>query len=139
MRALPIVGLLAALLPVVPAAAQTPGQTPIPVPGVAASTPGSGRLPGPVVPEGSPPAVYLQAAKDAIAAGQDGVAMVALEQAETRLLDRSVRPSRINQPDARPEIARIVAARGALAAGDRMQALGLIDAALAAEAAAKKP
>lgn len=135
MRPLPMLALLV-LLPVLPAGAQSAVPAPIPVPGSAAPSL-SGPLPAPAVPPDSPPAAYLQAAKGAIAAGRDAEAMEALEQAETRLLDRSVVPSRINQPDASPEIAHIAAARGALAGGHRMQALGLIDQALAAEAAAK--
>ena len=93
------------------------------------------RLPTPEVDENAPASVFLQAARRALAAGRGGEAQEALERAESRALDRSVRPSRLGQPSRQPVVADISAARAALAAGDRMRVLELIDAALKAEAA----
>lgn len=93
------------------------------------------RLPTPDVDENAPPAAFLNAARRAIAAGRDGEALEALERAESRVLDRSVRPSRAGLPSPQPLVARIAAARAALAGGDRMQTLQLIDQALAILAA----
>ncbi len=88
------------------------------------------RLPAPVIPEGAPPAAYLQAARRAIAAGRSGEAQEALERAESRVLDRSVRPSLAAQPARSPLIQIIAEARGAVAQGDRQHALQLIAAGL---------
>ncbi len=93
------------------------------------------RLPTPEVDENAPASVFLQAARRALAAGRGGEAQEALERAESRALDRSVRPSRAGQPSRQPVVANIAAAREALASGDRMRVLELIDTALAAEAA----
>jgi hypothetical protein len=115
--------LLLALL-AAPAAAQAP------VP----AGPYDAELPAPDVAENASPAVLLQAARGAIAAGRLPEAMEALEQAQTRALIRSVRPSLVNRPSRQPQVERIAAARAALAGGDRMRALELIEQALAAEA-----
>lgn len=96
------------------------------------------RLPVPQVDENAPASVFLDAARRALAAGRGGEAQEALERAESRALDRSVRPSRAGQPSQQPVVADIAAAREALAAGDRMRVLELIDAAIAAEAAAQQ-
>jgi hypothetical protein len=111
-----------------PAAAQTlaPADAPS-LPGV--------RLPTPEVDENAPPSAFLNAARLAIAAGRDGEALEALERAESRALDRSVRPSRAGVPSPQPLVARIAQARAALAGGDRMQTLQLIDQAFAIMAA----
>ena len=93
------------------------------------------RLPEPEVDENAPVPVLLDAARRALAAGRGGEAQEALERAESRALTRSVRPSRAGQPSGQPVVADISAAREALAGGDRMRVLELIDAALAAEAA----
>ena len=93
------------------------------------------RLPTPEVDEDAPPSAFLNAARLAIAAGRDGEALEALERAESRALDRSVRPSRAGVPSPQPLVARIAEARAALAGGDRMQTLQLIDQALAIIAA----
>jgi alkylation response protein AidB-like acyl-CoA dehydrogenase len=112
----------------VPAAAQTLAPVAAPsLPGV--------RLPTPEVDEDAPPSAFLNAARLAIAAGRDGEALEALERAESRALDRSVRPSRAGVPSPQPLVARIAQARAALAGGDRMQTLQLIDQALAIMAA----
>jgi hypothetical protein len=114
-----------------PAAGQTPANPD-------AASPYGVRLPTPDVDENAPPTAFLNAARGAIAAGREGEAQEALERAESRALDRSVRPSRAGLPSPQPLVARIAAARAALAGGDRMQALQLIDQALAV-AAARRP
>lgn len=88
------------------------------------------RLPSPVISENAPPAAFLQAARAALAAGQTGAAQEALERAETRTLDRAVRPSRANAPSCQPLVSQIAEARGALSTGDRARAIQIIDAAL---------
>jgi hypothetical protein len=88
------------------------------------------RLPAPPVPESAPPAAFLRAAREALAEGRTGEAQEALERAETRALDRSVRYSAGNQPSRSPLIQTIMQARGAVAQGDRARALQLIDSAL---------
>ena len=93
------------------------------------------RLPTPEVDENAPVSVFLSAARRALVAGRGGEAQEALERAESRALSRSVRPSRAGQPSRQPVVASISAARAALAGGDRMRVLELIDSALAAEAA----
>jgi alkylation response protein AidB-like acyl-CoA dehydrogenase len=100
------------------------GQTPVP-PDTA--SPYGIRLPTPEVAENAPPATFLNAARLAIAAGREGEAQEALERAESRALDRSVRPSRAGASSRQPLAARIAEARAALATGDRMQALQRID------------
>ncbi|MBV9734367.1 MAG: hypothetical protein JO209_00555 [Acidisphaera sp.] len=99
----------------------TPGDTRSPI---------APRLPTPSVGDDSTPAGYLRAARQALASGQTGAAQEALERAESRLLDRSVAPSRANQPVRGPRISDITAARDALASGDRGRAIQAIDAAL---------
>jgi hypothetical protein len=101
----------------------------------AAPVPYGSRLPAPDIDENAPPAVFLDAARRALAAGRAGEAQEALERAESRVLDRSVRPSRAGQPSRQPVVERISAALAALATGDRLRVLQLIDEALAAEAA----
>jgi len=115
----------------IPAAAQTLASPPP----ADTAAPYGARLPAPDVDENAPPAVFLNAARVAIAAGREGEALEALERAESRALVRSVRPSLAERPSRQPQVERIAAARAALAAGERMGALQLIDAALAAEAA----
>lgn len=88
------------------------------------------RLPSPPVPAGSPPAAYLQAAKEAISEGRTGEAQEALEQAETRALDRSVAYNAGNQPIRTPLIETIMGARRAIAQGDNQRAIRLINQAL---------
>ena len=90
------------------------------------------RLPTPPVGEDAPFRAYLSSARQALASGQTGVAQEALERAETRLLDRSVAPSQVNDPIAGPVIQRLGQARHAIAAGDFGGAIGLIDSILAA-------
>lgn len=90
------------------------------------------RLPTPPVGDDATFRAYLSNARQALSSGQTGVAQEALERAETRLLDRSVAPSRASDPIAGPEIQRLGQARHAIAAGDLGGAIGLIDSILAA-------
>ncbi|HEX4261152.1 MAG TPA: hypothetical protein VHY76_08615 [Acetobacteraceae bacterium] len=85
------------------------------------------RLPTPRVGADAPFRAYLVSARDALASGQTGEAQEAMERAETRLLDRSVAPSRAADPITGPAIARLGEARRALAAGDTGTAISLID------------
>jgi hypothetical protein len=85
----------------------------------------------PGVSEDAPPTSFLQAARGAVAAGRIGLAQENLERAESRLLVRSVPPSRAGQPSEQTLVAQIGDARRALGAGDRTRALQLIDTALA--------
>ena len=84
------------------------------------------NLPSPQVAPGSPPRAFLEAAQRALVLGRTGEAQQALEQAETRMLDRSVAPSRANQPDQQAGIQAVTSALQALAAGDRARTQQLI-------------
>ena len=89
------------------------------------------RLPTPsAVGENATPLALLQAAAQALAAGRTGEAQEAMERAETRALDRSVRPSQARVPDQRPLVRQIAQARAALAGGDRGEALRLLQQAM---------
>ncbi len=88
-------------------------------------------LPSPAVPDGDGPHAYLKAARDALSAGKTGLAQESLEMAETRVLDRSVAPSRADEPSQGRLAGLIRDARMALGAGDRARAISLIDQALA--------
>jgi hypothetical protein len=87
-------------------------------------TPGDTRfliapnLPTPNVASDGPRA-YLVAAQQALAAGRTGEAQEALERAQTRMLDRSVVPSRANVPDQQPGVQDVNNALQALSTGDR--------------------
>src|SRR5689334_11453083 len=84
------------------------------------------NLPSPIVAPNASPADYLRAAQQSLQAGRTGEAQQALEMAETRLLDRSVPIGQVNSPDQNPAIAQVNQALQALAAGDRAQAMQLI-------------
>jgi hypothetical protein len=86
------------------------------------------NLPSPNVGPNASPVDYLRAAQGALAAGRTGEAQEALEQAQTRLLDRSVPYGQTNNPSANPAVAQITQALQALAAGDRAQCMQLIQA-----------
>ena len=75
--------------------------------------------------------VFLEQAKQAIAAGRISAAQEALERAETRALARSVRPSQAREPSQQSFVQKLSQARQALAAGDRKLALQRIDEAAA--------
>jgi hypothetical protein len=95
-------------------------------------------LPLPSVGEDAPPRDFLQAALGAIAAGRVDEAMEALERAESRMLSRSVRPSRAGVPSQSQIVHDVAEARSALAAGDRMQAAARTQAALNEEKQAEE-
>ena len=84
------------------------------------------NLPSPAVPAGSPPRAFVEAAQRALVLGRTGEAQQALEQAETRMLDRSVAPSRADQPDQQAGIQAVTAALQSLAAGDRARTQQII-------------
>ncbi len=98
----------------------------------------SPQLPTPEIDENASPAAFAQAAKAAIAAGKLGEAQEAIERAESRALDRSVRPSRAGEPSRQPLVQQLADARQALAAGDKAGALAKLDAALANPDASEK-
>ena len=105
MKAMAIAMLL--LAPSAPAADQVP-LAPLPVPAVA---------------EEAAPSAFVTAARTAIAVGRLGEAMEAIERAESRVLIRSVRPSRAGVPSDQALVRLLAEARGALGQGDRAGAL----------------
>ena len=78
-------------------------------------------LPSPGVDMG--PDQLLQRANQDLRAGRTGAAQEALEEAETRLLDRSTAPSQANMPDSGPRVDAIRKALHALANRDRSGAM----------------
>ncbi len=88
------------------------------------------RLPAPGLADGSSPSDFLNAAKSAIQRNRTGEAQEALERAETRLLDRST-PQGANPLDTNPRIQDIRNARDALANGDRVRTVQIINQVLA--------
>jgi hypothetical protein len=90
------------------------------------------NLPSPEIGSNAGPVAYLRAAQAALAAGRTGETQEALEQAQTRLLDRSVPYGQVNAPSENPAVAQISQALHALAAGDRAQCMQLIQSAIPA-------
>jgi len=88
------------------------------------------NLPAPMVGDNASAPDYLDAARNALAAGRTGEAQQALEMAQTRLLDRSVPLFQTNTPSANPAVAQISQALQALAAGDSQRCMQLIQAAM---------
>lgn len=80
-------------------------------------------LPVPAVAEEAAPSAFVTAARTAIAVGRLGEAMEAIERAESRVLIRSVRPSRAGVPSDQALVRLLAEARGALGQGDRAGAL----------------
>ena len=76
------------------------------------------------------PRTFLEAARLAITQGQLNDASVALEEAETRILTRSVQRSPTVEPSKQPLIATINDARNAVASSDKATALAKIDEAM---------
>jgi hypothetical protein len=113
MRSLPLAAMLLALLAAPAAFAQGVSVTP-------------------AVPADAPAADFIQAALHALAAGRNAAAQEAIERAETRLLDRSVKPSLAGEPNQQQDVTRLAQARQALAAGDRLGAVTLLEQALQA-------
>ena len=123
-----------------PATGARPGR----VPGVGDSLPRSDRasnigpgtsravapsLPMPAVGEAAEAREYLVAAREALATGRTGLAQQSLEMAETRLASR-VEPSELITPSGERVVMLIRQARQALDAGQRMQAMQIVDTAL---------
>jgi hypothetical protein len=90
------------------------------------------NLPSPVLGPDASPVDYLRAAQSALAAGQTGETQQALEQAQTRLLDRSVAYGQTNNPSDNPAVAQIGQALQALAARDTGRCMQLIQSAIPA-------
>ncbi len=88
------------------------------------------NLPSPQVGPDASAADYLRAAELALREGKTGESQQALEMAQTRLLDRSVPQGQTGNSSDNPAVAQIDQALHALAAGRRMQAVQLIDAAI---------
>lgn len=98
----------------------------------------SPQLPAPPVAEDAPPAAFVKAAQGAIASGRLGEAQEAIERAESRALDRSVKPSAADEPSQQSLVKQLADARQMLASGDRMGAQHKLEEALAnPEATAK--
>jgi len=114
--------LLAPLLLAIPAAAQQAAPH-----GQRVVRPG---LPLPALPENSPPSAYLRAAQGALATGRTGEAQEALEQAQPRLLDRSVPLGHTDEPSSNPAISQIGQALQALHAQDRATCMHWVETAL---------
>ena len=91
----------------------------------------SPSLPTPAVPENAPPAAFIKAAQAAIAAGKLGEAQEAIERAESRALDRSVRPTKAGQPSRQPLVQQLAQARQALGNRDKAGASRMLEQALA--------
>jgi hypothetical protein len=81
------------------------------------------RLPDPPVADDAPASAFVHAARTAIAAGRAGEAMEAIERAESRVLIRSVRPSRAGDPSDQALVRTLAEARGLLRQGLRAEAL----------------
>ncbi len=89
------------------------------------------NLPSPPLGENSSPRDYLIAARNSLAAGKTGMAQQSLEMAQTRLLDRSVNRSQVNDASRDPRVKRIEDARQALGNGNSALAMQIIESALA--------
>ena len=92
-------------------------------------------LPSPDVSPNALPSEMLHAALGAVAAGRLGEAQEALEQAQTRILDRSVPLGQTHNPSDNPAIAQISQALQAIAAQDRATAVQIIQTAIASATA----
>jgi hypothetical protein len=77
---------------------------------------------------------YLTAANVALAAGQSGTADAALEEAETRILTRSVPQTAGDAPSSDPVVARIEQARGDIGSHNNSAATEAINQILASNA-----
>jgi hypothetical protein len=87
-------------------------------------------LPSSTVGETAATREYLRAARASLVAGRTGQAQQSLEMAETRALDRSVRPGQTDTPSDSQLVSRIRDARHALGDGNSTHAIQLIDLAL---------
>lgn len=93
------------------------------------------NLPSPQVGANANVVDYLRAAQYSLQAGRTGEAQQSLEMAQTRLLDRSVPQAQTNNPSDNPVVSQISQALRALAAGDRVQTMQLIQSAIPAATA----
>jgi len=123
MRPIPPSLIVALSVLAAPALTQTLGSLP------PATNPQPGAPPG-RPPSDATPGTYLEAARLNIGQGRLNDASVALEEAETRILTRSVVRSAQVEASNQPLIVTINQARGALAANDKAGALAKIDEAL---------
>jgi hypothetical protein len=96
------------------------------------SSPIAARLPEPPVGPNASVHDYLIAARNALVMNRTGEAQEALEQAETRLLDRSVPLFQTNAPSKDPMAERIHQVLQTLATGDRLATVRLLEQAIAA-------
>jgi hypothetical protein len=104
------------------------------------NSPVAPNLPRPAISENASAEELLIAARNALAAGRTGEAQEAMEQAETRLLDRSVPLFQTNTPSANPVVSQVSQALQALSVGDMPRCMQLIEAAIPnAKAAEQAP
>ncbi len=89
-------------------------------------------LPAPALSEDASPTDFLRAAESALAAGRTGEAQESMEMAQTRLLDRSVPLGQTGVQSDQPAVKLISQGLRALAAGDRMTCLRMLQAAIQA-------
>ena len=85
------------------------------------------NLPSPPLGENASPHDYLVAARSSLSSGKTGMAQQSLEMAQTRLLDRSVIASQVDQSSLDPRVKRIEDARQALGNGNKALAMQIID------------
>lgn len=123
MKLIPILAVLLAI------ASATQAQNTAPVDSVPLAP-----LPAPAVADEAAPSEFITAARSAIAAGRSDEAMEAIERAESRVLIRSVRPSRAGVPSDQALVRLLAEARGALGQGDRAGALAMLAEVLASPA-----
>lgn len=96
------------------------------------TSPIAARLPDPQVGDDAAIRDYLLNARGALATGRTGEAQEALERAETRALDRSVPLFQTSTPSNDPVVARITQVLQTLGNGDRLEAMRLLEQAIAA-------
>ena len=123
MKLIPTLAMLLAIAPVALAQNAAPAdQVPL------------APLPVPAVADEAAPSAFVAAARNAIAAGRADEAMEAIERAESRVLIRSVRPSRAAVPSDQALVRMLAEARLALGQGDRAGALAKLAEVLASPA-----
>ena len=96
------------------------------------TSPIAARLPDPQVGDEAAIHDYLVDARNALAAGRSGEAQEALERAETRALDRSVPLFQTSTPSQDSMVTRITEVLQRLGNGDRLEAMRLLEQAIAA-------
>ncbi|MDA8253390.1 MAG: hypothetical protein M0Z28_30045 [Rhodospirillales bacterium] len=116
----------AGLLAAAPVLAQTDTQAP--PQHILGTLPASPTSPTTAAPAATgTPQDFIQTALHALAAGRTAEAENAIEQAESRVLTRSIKPSLANQPSQQSLVQQLGQARQALAAGDRLQAVRILE------------